>query len=68
MHMIFVYLVYLQFLNLKTMMRSDLLKQVFHPLPNRPLQDPLAILRCPYQMVSGIIHTVAGSLDRHALL
>lgn len=62
MHMI---VVDLQFLDLKAMMRRNLLKQLCDPLPNRPLQDLLAILRRPHQMIAGVVHTVAGSLDRH---
>src|SRR5215472_15779921 len=51
---------------LKNMMLGNLLKQLLHPLPNRPLQHPLAILRRPHQMIPRVVHTVAGSLDRHA--
>ena len=42
-------LVHLRFLNLKSMMPRNLVKQFPDPLPNRLLQDPFPILGHPHQ-------------------
>ena len=43
-----------------------LLKHLAHTISNRPLQDILAILGRPYQMVCGIVGGVCCSSENHA--
>ncbi len=52
--------------NLKRELIGNAFEQLSHSLSNICSLDPLAIFRCPHQMVSGVINSMTGSFDRHA--
>ena len=58
---------YLNLLYLTIPCSHYLLKQLLHRISYLFLQYPLAILRCPYKMVSRIIYCMAHSFEGHAV-
>ena len=57
---------YLYFQDLTIPCCKNLLKQFFGCISQLLLQDPLAILRCPHDMVARIVDRMAHSFDSHA--
>src|SRR4030043_1526332 len=64
-----VYMVFYYFhgVNLKPMICGYLLKHPLRFLPNITSQNPLPVLRSPYQMILRVISRMTGSLHLHAL-
>ena len=47
---------------------SNLLQQLLHPLSNYTLQDLLAVLRCPDEMILRVINCMRCSLQGHTAI
>lgn len=60
--------VHFQFNEVKPMILSDLFKPFSDSFSYFSLKNPLAIFGSPHQVILGVIHTVAGSVDRHATI
>jgi len=58
---------HLQRIYFKIMVYGNFLKDIFHLLLKVLRKYPLAVLRCPDQMVFGIVDSMAGPFQSHAL-
>ena len=64
----YVYMIlrYLHLFNLTVSRCQNLSKQLFYRIANLIFEYPLALFRCPYQMVSRIINRMTQTLYAHA--
>src|SRR6266436_8831832 len=59
---------HLHLLDLKLKLCRDLAQHLCRTLADIFTHDPSAILRCPHQMIFGVVDSMAGPLDRHATM
>ena len=55
-----------QDINLKIMPFGYLIEQLGNPVTNILSVNPFAVLRCPYQVVLAIIHSMTSAFECHA--